>query len=448
MSTLLISLSVLQFALLAGFAFKKQRLLQILPSLVWFALMTLPFIYQFHFFPTSPRVNQSIGLFLISSALALGDLLSVKNKRDEISLSKNFGFANSAMVYLLIFLVVVMPIFHYWRAGTIPILDQYFAGKTKAEIALERENFGKLLDIPYVFKVLVNWIYNLFGPILIIWLIVIRKYWMASSLFIWVLFYAFASSADGPVLFFLWSFIIGLVCNYCHKKNIGNWLTAGISLGLAFTILSGILLGSAAIHNSSQCQKSIPSDYTLGDILRSCPESNRISLNPVVDRLGYRYFLTPVEVSNHWYDYFDGSPAPSRSFNNIFERDVSNQASNKVGKWAYVSKFPDKYTDTISANTSIDADANSFAGIRSVLFVAFILMLIRTFVGLSTRNSSGLERVLEGLAIGQLAFFPVTAPLQAMLLPQGLGFLLLALLIIRRNFIAIFLGAGRQKSGA
>lgn len=431
MSTLLISLSVLQFAFVAGFAVKRQKLIQATPSLVWFALMTLPFIYQFHFFPNGPRVNQSIGLFLISSALTLGDLFSIKNKCDEMPSNKNFVFTNSKMIYLLIFLVVIVPIFHYWRAGTIPIIDEYFAGKTKSEIALERENFGKLLDLPYLFKVLVNWIYNLFGPILIIWLIVIRKYWLASVLFVWVLFYAFASSADGPVIFFLWSFIIGLVCNFYHKKNLGNWLTIGISLGLIFTILSGILIGSAAIHNSSQCLKSVPLDYSPGDILRSCSEKNIISINPVVDRLGYRYFLTPVEVSNRWYDYFDGSPAPSRNFDNIFERDVSNQASNKVGKWAYVSKFPDKYADTISANTSIDADANSFAGIPSVIIVAILLLLIRTFVGFSTKNSSVLERVLEGIAIGQLSFFPVTAPLQAMLLPQGLGLILLLLLVLR-----------------
>ena len=431
MSALLISLSVCLFALVAGFAVKKQKLLQILPSLVWFALMTLPFIYQFHFLANIPRANQSIGLFLISFALAVGDYFSIKNKSDEFFSSKNFTFNKSLIVYVLFFLVVVVPIFHYWRADTIPILDQYFAGKTKAEIALERENFGKLLDLPYFFKVLVNWIYNLFGPILIIWLIVIRKYWLASVLFLWILFYAFASSADGPVIFFLWSFVIGLVCNFYNKKNLGNWLTVGISLGLVFTILSGILVGSAAIQNSSQCLKSVPSDYTPGDILRSCSENNLISINPVVDRLGYRYFLTPVEVSNRWYDYFDGSPAPSRNFNNIFERDVSNQASNKVGKWAYVSKFPDKYAATISANTSIDADANSFAGIPSVLIIALLLSLIRIFVGFSTKNSSGLERVLEGLAIGQLAFFPITAPLQAILLPQGLGLVLFLLLILR-----------------
>jgi len=119
-----------------------------------------------------------------------------------------------------------------------------------------------------------------------------------------------------------------------------------------------------------------------------------------------------------------------------------------VGRWAYVSKFPDKYADTISANTSIDADANSFAGIRAVLFVAYLLLLIRTFIGFSTKNSSGLERILEGLAIGQLAFFPVTAPLQAMLLPQGLGFLFLALLIIRKNLVSFSLYSKREISGS
>jgi hypothetical protein len=171
--------------------------------------------------------------------------------------------------------------------------------------------------------------------------------------------------------------------------------------------------------------------FTPGDILRSCDETSAISLNPMMDRLGYRFFLTPVEVSNRWYDYFDGNPSGRRNFSNILERNLPDQASNKVANWAYVSKFPESYTKTTSANTSIDADAYSFHGLFSVVIAALLLLVIRVFVSFTSRKVNEFEPILEGLALGLLAFLPVTAPMQAILLPQGLGLVLLILFIIR-----------------
>jgi hypothetical protein len=169
MSALLVVLSVCLFALVAGVAVKKQNLIQATPSLVWFALMTLPFIFEWSFFPNSPRTAQSVGLFFISLALAAGDLISLKIKNSEIREPGTIDSKRSRIFYFLIILIFVIPAFQYWKAGTIPIFDQYFGGLTKSQVALERENFGKLLHVPYLFKVLVNWVSNIFGPLVIIW---------------------------------------------------------------------------------------------------------------------------------------------------------------------------------------------------------------------------------------------------------------------------------------
>ena len=83
MGAILIVLSVCLFALVAAVAVKKQNLIQATPSLVWFALMTLPFIFEWSFFPSGPRTAQSIGLFVISLALAAGDLVTLKIKSSE-----------------------------------------------------------------------------------------------------------------------------------------------------------------------------------------------------------------------------------------------------------------------------------------------------------------------------------------------------------------------------
>jgi hypothetical protein len=438
-SALLVLLSVGFFALVAGIAVKKQNLIQATPSLVWFSLMTLPFIFEWQFFPSGPRAAQSIGLFMISAVLAIGDLISLNIKNKEKQEPKTLSSKYSRLYYFLIALIFMIPAFHFWKAGMLPIFDQYFGSLTKPQLALERENFGKLLHVPYLFKVLVNWVSNIFGPLLIVWLFSVRKYWLAAGIFFWVLFYASASSADGPIVMFFWLIVFGISHKTFKLKNLGNLISGAIALGLLFTVISGVILGTTALNKSSKCSVTAGVGFTPGDVLRSCDEISQISLNPVMDRLGYRFFLTPVEVSNRWYDYFDGSPSGHRKLENIFERNNANQASNKVGNWAYVSKFPESYAKTISANTSVDADAFSFYGLFSVFIAASLLLVIRVFVPLSSRGASEFELILEGFALGLLAFLPITAPLQAILLPQGLGLILFLLLVLRRKSLwAIF----------
>jgi len=436
MIALLVLLSVGLFALVAGVAVKKQNLIQATPSLVWFSLMTLPYIFEWQFFPSGPRAAQSTGLFMISAVLAVGDLISLNIKNKEKQELKALSSNYSRLYYFLIILILIIPAFHYWKAGMLPIFDQYFGNLTKAQVALERENFGKLLHVPYLFKVLVNWVSNIFGPLLVVWLFTVKKYWLASGVCLWILSYAAASSADGPIVMFFWLLAFGVGHKTFRLKSVGNLISVAIGLGLLFTVISGVILGTAALNKSSQCSVTAGVGFTPGDVLRSCDETSQISLNPVMDRLGYRFFLTPVEVSNRWYDYFDGNPAGQRHFSNIFERRLPNQASNKVANWAYVSKFPEKYPKTTSANTSIDADAYSFRGFFSVVIVALILLVIRIFVSFTSKKVYEFESIFEGLALGMLAFLPVTAPMQAILLPQGLGLILLTLLIIRfKNII-------------
>lgn len=438
MSTLFVLLSVSLFALVAGVAVKKQNLIQATPSLVWFSLMTLPFVFEMRFFPSVPRTSQSIGIFMISTVLAVGDLMSLEIKKGEIRTIETLNSKFSKKFYFLIILVFAIPIFHYWKAGMLPILDQYFGGLTKSQIALERENFGKLLHVPYLLKVLFNWVSNIFGPLLVILLFSVKKYLLAAGIFFWVLLYASASSADGPLVLFLWLIAFGITHKTFRLKNLGNLIAGAIALGLLFTVISGVVLGTAALDKSSQCSAAPGVGFSPGDVLRSCDEASQISLNPVMDRLGYRLFLTPVEVSNRWYDYFDGNPSSHREFKNIFERNNSNQASNKVGNWAYVSKFPESYAKTISANTSVDADAFSFYGLFSVFIAALLLLIIRVFVPLTSKGAGVFELTLESLALGLLAFLPITAPIQAILLPQGLGLILILLIVFRRHSLLRF----------
>ena len=430
MSLFLISLSVCEFALVAVFAVRKLKLIQAAPSLVWFALMTLPFIYQFQFFPTSPRMSQSIGLLIISTALALGDWFSIKVDKSD-GIQDKTPSSHSRIIQLLTFLVIFIPAFHYWVAGTIPILDQYFGGVTPNQVSQDREDFVKLLDVPYLLKVLFHWVSVIFGPICVLWFYLMKRKLVAALILVWIVFYTLASSADGPIVIFCWALVFAAGFAMSNRLNVNNYLAVGISSALLFVIASGIWLGETAVSRESECGVVATQGFTPGDVMRSCSAENEIILNPIVNRLGYRVFLTPVEVSNHWYDYFDGSPSEKRKLLDVFERENSKQASNKVGVWAYTDRFPAHYGKSISANGSIDADAFSLGGNFFVLMVAFILFFIRIFVTFPIPGDSRLVRILQGIGLGQLAFLPNSAPMQAMLLPQGLGLILFLLLVLR-----------------
>jgi len=435
---LLISFSVFQFALAAGFAVKRQKLIQATPSLVWFSLMTLPFIYQFQFFSNSPRTSQSLGLFAISTALAAGDILSIKSKSAGF-VAENSHSSHSKIIYFLTFLVIFIPAFHYWLAGTIPIVDQYLGGASPAKVSQDRENFVKLLDVPYLLKVLFHWVSAIFGPICILWFYLMKRKFISALLLVWVVFYSLSSSADGPIVIFCWALVFAAGFAMSSRLNLSNYLTLGISAALLAVIASGIWLGETAIARQSECGVVATQGFTPGDVMRSCSADKEIIINPVVNRLGYRVFLTPVEVANHWYDYFDGLPSEKRELIDIFQRENSKQASNKVGVWAYTDRFPEHYGHSISANGSIDADAYSLGGNFSVFVIALILFFIRVFISIPVSKESLLAKILEGIGLGQLAFLPNSAPLQAMLLPQGLGLVLFLLLLLRGKDLFILL---------
>lgn len=433
MSTLLVSLSVLQFAFVAGFAVKKQNLIQATPSLVWFALMTLPFIFERSFFLSGPRTSQSLGLFITCSALAIGDFLALKLKSSDSRDAINPNPSSNWVLYLLCGFIVVIPIVNYAISNSIPILEKFFGDLDSNQVALDREKYAKLMQVPYLLKVSFNWVPGILGPICIIWFISMKRRVAASLLLIWVVLYSLSSSASGPIIIFFWTLLFAVVYKFNQTKNLGNFLTVGIAIALILVIGSGVWLGNTAINRQSECGVKVQSGFTPGDVMRSCSVENEIRINPVVDRLGYRFFLTPVEVSNHWYDFYDGDPSQKRVFLDIFERENSKQASNKVGIWAYTERFPTHYGKSISANGSIDADAYSLGGFFAIFLSALMVLVIRVFISVPIAGETGFSKILEAIALSQLAFFPNTAPLQAILLPQGLGLVLFLLIILRRK---------------
>jgi hypothetical protein len=415
-----------------GFATKKKMLLQVVPTFTWFALMTLPFIFTRDFFSVSTQVAQSAGILIIATALSFGDTVATNIKFTQRFTDLPASHKpSSILIFIFSGLVVIVPLCHFFLVGSIPIFDQIFHGMSPNAVSVEREDFVKLLDVPYLIKVLFNWVPSVFGPICVTWFWVNHRKFISVGLFIWVLFYSITSSASGPIFLLIWTLVFTASYAVFRGRSIGNLLAVGISGALLFCVASGVWLGSTATHIASDCLDSSFKTYTPGDVFRGCQNEPGVWINPIVNRAGYRIFLTPVEVSNHWYDYFDGDPSEKRNFLDIFERTNSKQASNKVGVWAYTDRFPGSYGKTISANGSIDADAFSLGGLLAIAIVALLLLIIRVFISVSYSGDLLLAKILEGVGLAQLAFMPSSAPLQAILLPQGLALILFLLLVLR-----------------
>ena len=432
MTTVFICFSVLLTGIAVGFATKKKMLLQVIPTLTWFALIVLPFIFTRNFFPASSQVAQIAGILLITIALGFGDTVALKIKLTQKKIDCSTPHKpSSTLIFLISGLVAIVPLCHFYLVGSIPIFDQTFRGMSPNAVSAEREDFVKLLDVPYLVKVLFNWVPSVFGPICVTWFWVNQRKFLSASLFIWVLIYSITSSASGPIFLFIWTLVFTTSYAILRGRPLGNLFAVGISGALLFCVASGVWLGSTAIRIAADCLDSSFKTYTPGDVFRGCQNEPGVWINPIINRAGYRIFLTPVEVSNHWYDYFDGNPSEKRNFLDIFERTNSKQASNKVGVWAYTERFPGSYGKTISANGSIDADAFSLGGIPAIAIVALLLMIIRVFISISFSGDLLLAKILEGVGLAQLAFMPSSAPLQAILLPQGLGLILFLLLVLR-----------------
>jgi hypothetical protein len=157
-----------------------------------------------------------------------------------------------------------------------------------------------------------------------------------------------------------------------------------------------------------------------------------IWVNPVVDRIGYRVFLTPIEVSNNWYRYFGSENNNKREITSVFDRQLSKSAANEVGQWAFVRKFPEEYLKSNASYASIDADAFSFGSIYMIL-VPFLIFLTRILPIVRSRKIILNGNLFEGFIIAQLCIFPFLASFQAILFTQGLGFLIVVILLSSRT---------------
>jgi hypothetical protein len=414
------------------YAYRLNNLLGILPTLSWLAFMVAPFLFSFRYFDLKSTYYQLIGIILIGLALILGDLFCVtrQSKRVDTEYQK-FDVSTKFLIAISLF-VVLVPIIHLILAGNSPLFDLIFSNRSKNEISNERALYSKF-EISYIFSILSNLTINIFMPVLLAIQIYYKKYYLFIITLVYSVIYALNSTAKLPFISLIFALVIVLGSTILSKYKRVIGLLALTCFGL--TILSGVLFGNAMIKNKELCSVPINISDSPANISRSCPKYLNLGINPVINTIGYRVFLTPVEVSNHWYEFFLDDQNSFRGIQSFLERDTYKKTANIIGIKYYKEPFPNSYGSSVSAYSSIDADAFSFGGLGVVAITSLLLLLIRIYIGLSKNNSPPITKILEALSLNLIIILPFSASIQAILLPQGLMLLLFSIFFLR-NFIS------------
>ncbi|WLS01481.1 hypothetical protein [Shinella oryzae] len=444
---LIVAVASLGLILLAS---RHGKLLQAFPSLSWLVFMQVPFAIQASGLIADIARTQAFGIAIIGLFLIGGDLVSLLRSHGSSSASGLKPDRRGLLLFLAALctlLIVWLPIYHLAHVAEIPLLDAFSGGLSK-QTSESRERFGKLLEVPRIYKISFNWIITVFGPLLVaLSLGLIRKRALRLAaigvIFAWLSCYAVLSTAKQPLLAFIvfaavvssdyWSSWLQLV--------IRRTVVAGFVAFMAFSVYYSAELVSYqnSIGSYSKAYRDLIANvytkndlrgFSIGDVNRSIDSNKEPLYLRVPHYIVYRTFLTPVEVAYHWYAYFPsvgGGWRTPAELVGIFPPGLTH-AANRVGVWAYVERFPDHYLNSVSAYSSLDADAYSFGGLLYVAAAGLVVFGMRMAAMLADISSFG--RAVSALLICQIGMFAMSASVQAILVAQGAGLLVLLSVVI------------------
>lgn len=405
---------------------KQDLFINFLPSIAWILFMCIPYLFSYKYF-SNVRI-QAIGIFIYLCAFLVGDFIALKRTNMPRKLNISTFVIPAPFIVVLTTLTLSVPIIHYFIVGDIPIIRLLFDNSPLAELKQNRYEFNRN-TIPYFFALLSNYLLMIFGPILIVFLLAMKKYLQFFLVFIWLALYSISSGARLSLVFLV--FVVLLISAQSIWLSFRKLISLFIASIFIFITLSGYLLGTLALSNANQCLVPVGPNSTPANILRSCNQGEEISINPLSDTLGYRVFLTPVEVSNNWYNYFSSDLRTMNKFSDLLNRKNELKPSNVIGRYYYTKYWPDKYPEYINANSSIDSEAFSYGGIPLVIIFSVIIVYFRYLVSLKSLTNSSVTATIEGIGIAYLAISPISSSLPAILIPQGFWILLIVILVNR-----------------
>ena len=405
---------------------KKDLFINFLPSIAWILFMCIPYLFSYKYF-SNVRIQAS-GILIYLCAFFVGDFIALKKSNRTRKINISTFIIPGPIIVVLATLTLSIPIIHYFITGDVPIYHLFFDDASPADLKQYRYEFNRN-GIPYFFALISNYLLMIFGPILIVYLITKRSFLQSLLVFIWLALYSVSSGAKLSIVFLI--FVILLIATQSILFNFRKLLSLLIASVFIFITLSGYLLGSLALSNTSKCPVPVGTHATPTNILLSCEKDEEISINSLSDYLGYRVFLTPVQVSNHWYNFFSSNLRTQNKFSNLLNRENELKPSNIIANYYYTKYWPDKFPKFTNANSSIDSEAYSYGGIPLVIIFSLVIVYFRYLVSLKSLGNSSVTGAIEGIGITYLTISPISSSLPAILIPQGFWILLIIILLNR-----------------
>ena len=421
------TLALIAFVFLVIIYLIKQDLfINFLPSIAWILFMCVPFLFSYKYF-SNVRI-QALGILIYLCAFFVGDFIALKKSNRKQKVNVSTFIIPGPIIVVLATLTLSIPIIHYLIVGDIPIYHLFFDNTSLRDLQQNRYEFNRNAT-SYFFALLSNYLLMIFGPVLIMFLFAKKSFFQSLLVFIWLALYSISSGAKLPLVFLVFvTLLIGAQSIWLSSRKSISLVIASIFL---FITLSGYLLGSLALSNANQCPVPIGANLTPSNILRSCNQGEEISINPLSDSLGYRVFLTPVEVSNNWYDFFSSDLRTKNTFFDLLNRKNELKPSNIIANNYYAKYWPDSYPEFTNANSSIDSEAFSYGGIPLVIIFSVVIVYFRYLISLKSLPNHFATGSLEGIGITILTISPISSSLPAILVPQGFWILLIVILLNR-----------------
>lgn len=398
-------------------------LLDFLPTSCWILLYIAPFTYLHTFFPSISNHSQLVGLLTFTFVIFASDLYAFISRKKEIAVTtvvnNNKNLSRPEKISVAVFFII--PILHYFFLG-LPILNIF--GDSKA-LSATRAHFTKIDGAGQIIFYLINWIMNFGSVILLVRIFLKKKYGLFGLVLAWILFYKLSSSAKLPIFIFVVCILLVIFIEKNHKYAMKLLAVALICLTLFVSLSLFRILDLRSAYqekNSYTMTRTDPVVKLKESPIESLRNTGRFfSSQPdeIWDYLTYRTILVPVEVSNMWYLFWEDKEIHNRNLLEVLLLNEKPKGSNAVGVWAYAERFPSHYNNSINANASIDAEANSFGTIFLFGFALFYAFIRIGIYQISKSTSLGL-RIFANSSLVFLSFTIFQAGLLAILFAQGI----------------------------
>jgi len=345
-------------------------------------------------------VNYFYLALLVTLILFVIDVISSKiSGNSEIELSRLLD--NKLLFYISLLFLFVSLILNIYIHDGIPILD-FIENK---DYANTRAFHAKSSNLFIYASYAINYCDYLFIPYVLYYALNNKRYALLVILSpVFLLSYIFFLSKL-PITFCLFV-VMGVYFSCKYKFSLYKYIL------VVMLVMSAISLVNVLSVSGSGADKS--NNYAVAGVYRSVDQDG---LYGFLNNKIYRVFWVPSEVSALWLDY-------NKSNGEEVGAGFTVNYPNIIGKKYYVSRYPDKYTNDLSAYASFEVDALVRYGYVG-MFLSFAVWGSARFIMAYWVKQYGNNLINSYFLVGSAMMLP-QASIQALMLSNGFIFIILA----------------------